>query len=97
MIQYFEFTVELAWKTLKEYLENMNFTLNSPREVIKQAFKSGYLDKGDVWLEALNDRNKTANIYDQKETTKIASNIVKKYFPLLKKLLALLKNDSKQR
>ncbi|MCL2877842.1 MAG: nucleotidyltransferase substrate binding protein [Acidobacteria bacterium] len=44
VIQRFEFTEELAWKTAKVFLEDQGFTeLNSPKTVMKQAFKYGLI------------------------------------------------------
>ena len=38
LIQTYDFTFELAWKTLKEYLEEEGFNTPSPKKVIRQAF-----------------------------------------------------------
>ena len=57
-IQRFEFCTELAWKTMREYLLDQGYTnINSPKEVIKQAFAFGMIEDSKVWLELLNDRN----------------------------------------
>ena len=47
----FEFTFELAWKTIKDYLEYMGFSekTGSPREVIQSAFKQGVIENGEIW------------------------------------------------
>ena len=64
-IQRFEFCTELAWKTMREYLLDQGYTnINSPKEVIKQAFAFGMIEDSKVWLELLNDRNLTSHIYD---------------------------------
>ena len=36
LIQRFEYTFELAWKTLKDYLESQEVEAKFPREVIKK-------------------------------------------------------------
>ncbi len=64
IIQSFEFTFELAWKTLKDYLEAQGVLCTFPREVIKQAFHYGILKDGEIWLEMLNKRNLLAYTYD---------------------------------
>jgi nucleotidyltransferase substrate binding protein (TIGR01987 family) len=46
LIQRFEFTVELAWKTLKDFLNAEGFDIKSPKETIRQAFQSGYIGDG---------------------------------------------------
>ncbi len=53
LIQSFEFTFELAWKTLKDYLEMMGVSLPYPRLVIKHAYKTELIEDGTLWLEML--------------------------------------------
>ena len=48
LIQTYEFTFELAWKTLKDYLEMEGFMVPSPRATLRQAFQCGYIQQGDV-------------------------------------------------
>ena len=43
VVQSFEFTFELTWKTLKDYLTDQAFIVQSPKDTIKQAFQSNYL------------------------------------------------------
>jgi nucleotidyltransferase substrate binding protein (TIGR01987 family) len=51
LIQFFEMSFELAWKVLKDFLEEEGFTVVSPREAFKQAFQAGLLDDGHVCLK----------------------------------------------
>ena len=79
-IQRFEFTVELAWKLLKEYLESEKFgEFNSPKAVVKEAFKIGLLEDGEIWLDMLDDRNLTSHTYDEETAKEIYRNIISKY------------------
>jgi nucleotidyltransferase substrate binding protein (TIGR01987 family) len=48
LIQFFEVSFELAWKTLKDYLESQGFQVNSPRETIKQAFQMNLLQENHI-------------------------------------------------
>ncbi|NCB85688.1 MAG: nucleotidyltransferase, partial [Bacteroidia bacterium] len=52
--------VELAWKTLKDYLESENVVLEpvTPRTVIRRAFEAGIIEQGDAWQKALDARNR---------------------------------------
>lgn len=86
LIQTYEFTFELAWKTLKDYLEMEGFTVSSPRATLRQAFQSGYIQQGDVWLKALNDRNLTAHTYDDEVAKEVIADIQQTYYFLLKDL-----------
>jgi len=65
-IQRFEVAVELAWKTLKDYLEHQGQTLQpvTPRNVVKEAFRAGLLTDGQVWIDMLDHRNLLAHTYD---------------------------------
>lgn len=86
LIQTYEFTFELAWKTLKDYLEMEGFTVPSPRATLRQAFQCGYIQLGDVWLKALNDRNLTAHTYDDEVAKEVIADIQQTYYFLLKDL-----------
>lgn len=86
LIQTYEFTFELAWKTLKDYLEMEGFTVHSPRATLRQAFQCGYIQQGDVWLKALNDRNLTAHTYDDEVAKEVIADIQQTYYFLLKDL-----------
>lgn len=85
LIQFFEVAFELAWKTLKDYLESVGYITQSPREAIKQAFQSQLITGGQAWLEALDNRNLTVHTYDEKTAQKIESLIRNSYYPELKK------------
>ncbi len=58
LVQIFEFSFELAWKTLKDYLYEMeNISANSPRQVIQHSVSIGLLQNGYEWIDALQVRN----------------------------------------
>ncbi len=97
IIQFFELGYELAWNTMKDYLEEQGFTeVNSPRTAIKKAFETGLIVNGQNWMDLLLDRNMTAHTYDEVKATEVEKLIHHKYFPLLKELsesLNKLKNE----
>jgi nucleotidyltransferase substrate binding protein (TIGR01987 family) len=66
-VQRFEFALELAWKTLKDYLEGEGRVLQpiTPRSVIKEAFSAGILREGQVWIDMLDHRNLLSHSYDR--------------------------------
>ena len=86
LIQFFEMAFELAWKVLKDYLEEEGFVPVSPRETIKQAFQSGLIMDGHLWMEALKDRNLTVHTYEEKIAIAVEERIRNAYFPILEKL-----------
>jgi len=95
LIQRYEFTFELAWKTMKDYLENAGFKeITSPRSVIRQAFQSNLIEDGELWLKAMDDRNKTSHIYNERIAKEITEDILNKYLPLLESLYNFFHKDA---
>lgn len=92
-IQRFEYTFELAWKTLKQFLkESHGVMANSPKAVFREAFKVGLFEKNmtQVFLEMTDDRNETVHLYDEKRINTIYANIKNKYHQTLQDLLERL-------
>jgi len=65
-VQRFEYVLELAWKTLKDYLAHEGQVIEpiTPRNVIKEAFAARILKDGQVWLDMLDHRNLLSHTYD---------------------------------
>jgi len=93
-IQFYEMAFELAWKLMKDYLEEQGLTVNSPRQAIKQAFQSGVIDNGQQWIDALEDRNLTTHTYDESTADKVVSAIRTSYFPILSQLYSTMKKEA---
>lgn len=64
-IQYFEFTYELAWKTLKRILVARGKDLNSPRPIFREAGLEGLIEDSELWFDFLKDRNDTVRSYNR--------------------------------
>ena len=92
-IQFFEMTYELAWKTLKDYLEKEKLIAKTPRETIKLALQAGLIENGHDWIDGLDDRNLTVHTYDENTAVAIETRIRGKYYPLLKKFHEKLKKE----
>lgn len=90
VIQYFEFTYELAWKALRRVLAERGKPLNSPKTVFREAALEGLIDDAEVWFEILEDRNNTVHSYN-----KLVANSIFKDLTLfdseMAKLIARLK------
>lgn len=93
VLQRFEFTFELAWKTLKDYMEYQGFSnkIGSPREIIQQAFKHGIIEDGETWIKMMLSRNALSHLYDENTSRKIYEEIKKQYIELLEALIEKLK------
>ena len=88
LIQRFEFTVELSWKSLKEYLEDQGFVLaaSSPRAVLKDAYAAGVIQDAERWNQILTARNITSHVYDEKTADGVAAQICNDFLPVLQAL-----------
>lgn len=80
VIQRYEFTIELAWKAVREYLLDQRYTdINSPKKVMQAAYAMNLIENDDLWLVMLDDRNKTAHLYDEDISISICNDIISKY------------------
>lgn len=80
LIQAFEFTHELAWNTLKDFLEASGASnLFGSRDATRAAFAAGIIDNGEVWMDMIKSRNLTTHTYDERTAVKIARAIVSSY------------------
>jgi nucleotidyltransferase substrate binding protein (TIGR01987 family) len=88
IVQRFEYTFELAWKTLKDKMQEdgLSFDKISPKFVFKLAFQSKYIDEIDLWIKMTNDRNLMSHTYDLSTFDVVLNKLQQDYFPLLKKL-----------
>lgn len=88
ILQRFEFTFELAWKTMKDYMEYQGIInkIGSPREIIKSGFSEGILQDGDAWIKMMLARNSLSHIYDEATSREIYKDIKKEYVFLMEKL-----------
>ena len=97
LIQAFEFTHELAWKTLKDFLEFKGHKeLYGSRDATREAFKLGLIVNGDVWMDMITNRNQTSHTYNEKIAKEIADAILLNYideFAFLKSKLDTLKEE----
>jgi len=94
VIQRFEFTFELAWKTVKDYLEDQNFTdISSPKKAIQKAFESGLIKDGHAWVEMQEDRNRMSHMYSQIDSEKIFAQVKNKYAKALSDLVVALEKE----
>lgn len=92
VIQRFEFTYELAWKTVKEYLEHIGIVdIHSPKAIFKEAYSQKLIVNEEAWLSMLSDRNLTSHVYKEEMAEEIVQRITGQYMKELEKLLSRLK------
>jgi len=81
LIQGFEFTHELAWNVLKDYLEMEGIQgLVGSRSTAREAFKRGLVRDGEVWMDMIEKRNLSSHTYNQAVADTLAAAIVDRYY-----------------
>ena len=90
VVQTYEITFELAWKTLKDFLESNEVMAQFPRDVIKEAFKNKIIKAGEIWLDMLEKRNLMSHTYDETNTAMALELIVNSYYDELNDLYLTL-------
>jgi nucleotidyltransferase substrate binding protein (TIGR01987 family) len=88
VIQRFEFTFELAWKTIKDYLEEGGLIIApvTPRQVIKEAFAAKVIADGETWIKMLDSRNLLSHTYDCSVFEETVTAICDDFLPAMSKL-----------
>lgn len=87
LVQGFEFTHELAWNVLKDYLEEKGISgIIGSKGATREAFKNGLIDDGNAWMEMIKDRNLSSHTYNLEIAGEIVENIIKRFFPAFEQL-----------
>ncbi len=64
LIQRFEFTLDLSWNVLKDYLEEMGFIFEpSPKDTLREAQNAGLINYGQALIDGLDIRNELSHDY----------------------------------
>jgi len=98
IIQRFEYTFELGWKTFKDYLEYSGVMLTeaTPRKVIKECAVMGIFDDagidGNIYLQMMLARNALSHIYDFSRFAEVIAQIKSDYLRELEKEYAFFMN-----
>lgn len=84
LIQGFEFSYELAWNTLRDYLAYQGITnMVGSRDTIREAFNRDLIEEGEAWMDMLIDRNKTSHTYNEEIAEEIFLKIINKHYAVL--------------
>lgn len=85
LIKAFEFTYELAWNTLKDFLQANGYVdIVGSKDTIRLAFKVGLIEDGDNWMNMIKSRNLSAHTYNQDTAEEIQVSIQNTYYFLFK-------------
>jgi len=81
LIQAFEYTHEMAWNTLKDFLEERGAQiLYGSKDAAREAFKRGLIENGEAWMKMIESRNMTSHTYNEETAAAIVSAILHSYF-----------------
>lgn len=87
MIQGFEFTHELAWNVLKDYLEEKGIVgIIGSKDATRLAFKNGLIDDGEAWMDMIKARNLSSHTYNQETAEEVVGNILERFYPAFDQL-----------
>ena len=83
MIQAFEFTHELAWTTLKDFLEYKGQKdIYGSKDASRKAFSLGIIEDGEGWMDMIQSRNKTSHTYNRETAEEIVTAVTMSYYKL---------------
>lgn len=91
LIQAYEIVFELAWKTMKDYLQFNGIITDTPRETIKEAFSKNIISDGQIWIEMMEARNKTSHTYREEYAKSLCDDILNIYSKQITDLLEFFK------
>jgi nucleotidyltransferase substrate binding protein (TIGR01987 family) len=98
LIKSFEYTHELAWKTLKDFLqEKGNSQIYGSKDTTRKAFQLELIQNGDVWMDMIKSRNLSSHTYNSKTVDRITNSILKSYFSefmALENTMSKIKNEA---
>ena len=88
LIQGFEFTHELAWNVLKDYLEESGISgIVGSKGATREAFKNGLIVDGDSWMEMIKSRNLSSHTYNQDTAEVVVRNILMRFYPAFEQMI----------
>ena len=92
LIQSFEFSFDLAWNVMKDYLRDKgNPDIMGSKDAIRGAFKYGIIENGDAWMDMVERRNETAHTYDEEVAIRVVNHVSNSYVEELKTLLETMR------
>jgi len=98
VIQRFEYTHELAWNTLKDFLsyQGVSSIMLGSRDATREAFAAGLIRKGEKWMEMIKSRNLTSHTYNEDTANEIFAKIISDFLPCFLDLEKVLEQQIKK-
>ncbi|MGC9344045.1 MAG: nucleotidyltransferase substrate binding protein [Bacteroidales bacterium] len=94
LIKAFEYTYELAWKSLQDLLKEKGYRdIIGPKPVIEQSFQDGYIEDGEAWMRMHNSKNLTSHTYNNETAAEIIKKIREEYLSLFTNIRSRLKEE----
>jgi nucleotidyltransferase substrate binding protein (TIGR01987 family) len=89
LIQAFEFTHELAWNTLKDFLAARGSAdkLYGSRDTTRAAFAAELIEDGEAWMKMIEHRNESSHTYNDDVAGKIMAAVQTRYVPAFEAFL----------
>ncbi|MGH8558845.1 MAG: nucleotidyltransferase substrate binding protein [Methylococcales bacterium] len=82
LIQGFEFTHQLAWNVLQDYLEEQGFVdIVGSRNATREAFKNNLIADGEAWMDMIKARNLSSHAYNTEIAESIVKDILQRFYP----------------
>jgi len=95
-IQRFEFTLEIGWKSIKDFLlEHDGIECRSPKACMRDFFTTGYIDqvKAGELLAMVDDRNLATHTYHEELADEIFTRL-EQYLAILRSIYVTIQTSS---
>jgi nucleotidyltransferase substrate binding protein (TIGR01987 family) len=86
LVQTFEFTFELGWKTIKDYLYEQGIETNFPKAALKEGFSTHIIEDGHIWIDMLEKRNELSHTYNEEVAHNAVEVIKNSYYPAIQQV-----------
>ncbi|MCX6938363.1 MAG: nucleotidyltransferase substrate binding protein [Verrucomicrobia bacterium] len=97
LIQGFEYTHELGWNVLKDYLEHQGFVnIIGSKGASREAFKNALITDGEAWMDMIKARNATSHTYKPEVADEITRDVLGRFYPALVSLEQRMAELAKQ-
>ncbi|MBX7044381.1 MAG: nucleotidyltransferase substrate binding protein [Ignavibacteria bacterium] len=95
VIQCFEYTFELSWNTLKDFLEEQGYrNINGPKDAIQESFNIGLIEDGEEWMNMIKSRNLTSLTYNEETAEEVFEEIKENYFSKFEMLISKFEKEN---